>query len=273
MQKNNSQLDFLKEKFKAGQLGHSYIFSGMGAAVFAKDLVRHIHCRDNQKTCQSCPNCLMVAKEIFPDSLVIKSSKSNSSLKGESDTMEIDVSQIRAAQHFLALKPYYGNYKTLLVENAERMNTEAQNCFLKTLEEPRGKTVIFLATLQPHVLLPTIFSRCQEIRFFNNQKNQMSPEEQKVLGILQGVMGDGFSEKFKYVKSENLEGERFFIILSALRKHFRELLISKIQGKSTNTYSLERIKKVIRLVENISHQATVTNINQKLALEVLMLEI
>lgn len=273
MSKHIKNLDLLKEQFEAGQLGHSYIFSGKNTEVFAKDLVRHIHCASSQKPCQSCPNCLMVAREIFSDSLVIKSSKSNSSLKGESDTLEIDVAQIRAAQHFLALKPYYGNYKTLLVENASRMNTEAQNCFLKTLEEPRGKAVIFLATSSPHMLLPTIFSRCQEIRFFNQTDNQISPEEQKMFGILKGVIGGELSEKFKYVKSENLEGERFFIILSALRKHFRELLISKIKGKSTSAYSLERIKKVIRLVENISHQATLTNINQKLALEVVLLEV
>ncbi|MFR5786282.1 MAG: hypothetical protein ACLUHE_03510 [Christensenellales bacterium] len=55
--------------------------------------------------------------------------------------------------------------KIILIPQAERMNAAAQNCLLKTLEEPPERTVFFLITDQPAALLPTIVSRCRVVRF------------------------------------------------------------------------------------------------------------
>src|SRR5439155_12638026 len=115
----------------------------------------------------SCQNCLAIEKGSYPDLLFIKSSNSQSSIKDEVDKMEIDVAQVREAQNFLSYKSYYGGFKAVIVDDADRMNQEAQSCFLKTLEEPKGKTIIILNSSKPQILLQTITSRSQEIKFFN----------------------------------------------------------------------------------------------------------
>src|SRR5439155_23785955 len=62
-------------------------------------------------------------------------------------------------------KAAMGRGKVFVIEQAELLNTQAQNAMLKTLEEPLGRTLIILLTDQPDVLLPTIRSRCQLLRF------------------------------------------------------------------------------------------------------------
>ena len=121
------QWAFLKNKFEAGQLGHAYLFSGPKEAnipAFAKELVKFI---SGKGIAGSDLAILAIEKEQFPDLLIVKSQNSGSSLKNEKDMMEIDVAQIRRVNNFLSYKSYYAGYKTVIIENAERMNTEAQN--------------------------------------------------------------------------------------------------------------------------------------------------
>jgi DNA polymerase-3 subunit delta' len=81
----------------------------------------------------------------------------------DGDVIKID--QVRDAQAGLSLKPFEGRMKVLIVDSAEAMNDAAQNAFLKTLEEPPGESLIILITSMPQSLLPTIRSRCQELKF------------------------------------------------------------------------------------------------------------
>ena len=98
----------------------------------------------------------------FPDLKIVYEKKVNKT--------EIDISQIREVQNFLSYKSYNGGFKIVIVDGAQLMNTEAQNCLLKTLEEPKGDTILFLVTSKPDVLLPTIFSRCQTMKFFKGKR-------------------------------------------------------------------------------------------------------
>jgi DNA polymerase-3 subunit delta' len=63
------------------------------------------------------------------------------------------------------LRPYESEWRTVIFQDAERMNPTAQNHFLKMLEEPPGRTLFILLSEYPRVLLPTIRSRCQMVRF------------------------------------------------------------------------------------------------------------
>ncbi len=76
---------------------------------------------------------------------------------------EIKINQIREATDFLKLKSKNG--KVLIVDEAEKMNLEASNAILKTLEEPPENTMIILVTTSHNKLLPTIVSRCKKVRF------------------------------------------------------------------------------------------------------------
>src|SRR3989344_6715320 len=264
-------LDFLKGKFQAQQLGHAYLFSGseqIGKKETAKEFTQFINCMSHEalakggSPCKKCQNCNLIEKEQYPDLLVVKSANSKSSLDNEKDMMEIDVVQIRDVNNFLSYKAYYGGYKAVIIENADRMNQEAQSCFLKTLEEPKGKTIIFLLSSKPEILLPTIFSRCQTLTFFNSEKHQETSQEKKELQELLHIVSSELATKFQYTKKVNLEGENFSAILKTLQRHFRNILLSKIGvgiPVSENNYSIEKLKNIIRLIEKLHTQVATTN--------------
>jgi len=86
---------------------------------------------------------------------------------------EIQIAQIRDLNWKLSLKPFFGAYKAAIIDRAHLMNQEAQNCFLKTLEEPKGNTVIILVSEYPSMILPTIRSRIQKIKFFPVAKTEI----------------------------------------------------------------------------------------------------
>src|SRR5579863_7564860 len=269
---HEKQWEFLKGKFEAGQLSHAYLISGQegcGKKKFVKELVKLIN--GNVANFDA-----LIEKEQFPDLLVVKSVNSDSSQKNEKDMMEIDVAQIRDVNTFLSYKSYYGKYKAVIIEDAERLNTEAQNSFLKTLEEPKGNTIIFLITSKPDALLTTIFSRCQTIKFFPFEKHKASTQEDKTLQELLGVINKELAVKFQYTKKVNLEGDNFVTMLKVLQRHFRNVLLAKLGVVKAETYvdyPTEKLKKIIQLIETLHEQTLFTNVNTKLALEILLMEI
>lgn len=276
------QWGFLKRNFESGNLAHAFLFSGQdleSIKSFAKEFVEFINCSDLKKPCQKCQNCKLIESGNFPDLLLVKSSNSESSLKDTEDKMEIDISQIRNVQSFLSYKPYYGNLKSVIIENAERMNFEAQSCFLKSLEEPKGKTFIILISSKPDMLLGTISSRCQIVKFFGNINYNISLQDKKLLQELLAVIDLNLAEKFTYAKKAGLKEENFRKMLEVLQKYFRSLMLAKMgitkggEAADNKNFTVEKIKKIIRLIEILNYQATTTNINQKLALEILLMEI
>lgn len=78
---------------------------------------------------------------------------------------EIVIKTVRSATQFMALKPVEGAWRIVLVDEAHLMNEEAQNAFLKSLEEPPPGTLLILIAHQPARLLPTIRSRAHVVNF------------------------------------------------------------------------------------------------------------
>lgn len=146
-----SVIGFEKEKkyfiraVKDGVLSHAYLLSGpdmIGKKKFATEVYELM----NRRTWT--PN--------DPDLLLI-------SLNTEEGESSITVDRIRELKSFLSLKAYYGPYKCVIIDHADRLTVEASNALLKALEEPQPNVVMFLVSSQSKALLPTITSRCQEI--------------------------------------------------------------------------------------------------------------
>lgn len=288
MLKHQKQWEFLKNKIESNRLAHAYLFSGKDIEAinfFAKNFVKFINCLTSdvkQGACDKCHNCLLIEKEAFPDLLVVKSENSKSSIKNDEDKGEIDIGQIRDVNKFLGMKPYYGSFKAVLVENAERLNTEAQSCLLKTLEEPKGKTLIILVAANPEVLLPTIRSRCQAVRFSSATQGEFSVDEIGIAREFARVSSLCLAEKFTYAKNMRLDNGNFEKILNATRKYFRNILLEKtgaattknnFNGAKTDNFSVLKIKKILDIIEDISHKSLMYNINPRLSLEILLMEI
>lgn len=284
---HQKQWDFLRRKFEHGQLSHAYLFTGenqLGKKTFAKEFVKLINClAEKERPCQKCVNCQMIEKGSFPDFMSVKAEGP------EGYPGEVKISKIKEVQNFLSYKSYYGSFRAVIIDNAENMNNEAQSCFLKTLEEPKGSTILFLISSRPALLLPTISSRCQTVKFFRPKNFQPNSEklakEQIILSELLKVINSELSEKFKYVKSINFEKQKIGEILEVLQKYFRQLLLVKIGvgnppsakvgggGKEAARYPVSKLKKVINLIEALNFQTLFTNASPKLALEILLMEI
>ncbi|MCM8758135.1 MAG: hypothetical protein NC903_03640, partial [Candidatus Omnitrophica bacterium] len=78
---------------------------------------------------------------------------------------QIQIDQIRELNWRISLKPIKAKLKAAIIDCAHSMTKEAQNCFLKTLEEPPPFVKFIFATTQPHKVLPTILSRCHHFNF------------------------------------------------------------------------------------------------------------
>ncbi len=268
---HKKQWDFLKKKFEQNQLSHAYLFTGadgIGKKLFAKEFSEFIGCK-------------------FPDLMILSEANKKDSLFG--DGGEIKIAQIREVQNFLSYKSYHGGFKVVVVDDAEKMNQEAQSCFLKTLEEPKGRTLIVLVSSKPDMLFPTITSRCQTIKFFRSKDLPINSErlekEQKILKGLIPVINSDLSDKFKYVKSIDFEQQNLGEILEVMQKYLRHLLFVETglgdENKRENlfdnapvlkNYSVQKIKNIINLIEDINNKLLFTNANSRSALEILLME-
>lgn len=285
---HKKQWEFLKNKLEIDQLAHAYLFTGpkeIGKKKLALEFVKLLNCvgatNNSQKPCEKCLNCQMIEKNAFPDLMLISSLTKKDYNYG--DGGEIKISQIREAQNFLSYKSYYGSFKVVIVDDAEKMNIESQNCFLKTLEEPKGKTLLIMVTSKPDMLLTTISSRCQILKFFKTSDIPVNPErlnrEKDILEKLVPVLNSDFSKKFKYTKDIDFDKQDLGEILEVMQKYLRKRLLieSGIEKDKENIignkkYSIEKLKNLIDLTDEINNKLLFTNVNPRLALEILLME-
>jgi DNA polymerase-3 subunit delta' len=85
--------------------------------------------------------------------------------KGVMREKDISVEEVREMQKQLALFPFAGKRRVLIVDDAHKLTEAAQNALLKTLEEPQSHSILILVTHEPGKILPTILSRCQRAAF------------------------------------------------------------------------------------------------------------
>lgn len=105
--------------------------------------------------CGVCPSCRRIARGVHPDVLIVE----------PGDTGSIKIDQVRDVIERSAYRPFEGRRRVVIVDEADAMAAEAQNALLKTLEEPPASSMFVLVTCRPDVLLPTVRSRCQRLRF------------------------------------------------------------------------------------------------------------
>ncbi len=157
-QEHPTQVSFLLETIKGHQMHHAYLFygpEGVGKASLAREYGKAIICREKGKdACNSCLFCRRVDSYNHPDLQEILP---------EDNYLRID--QIRDFQRELFYRPYEADKKVYILQDAHLMREEAQNCLLKTLEEPPDYAVLILITNNRDGLLPTVISRCHQVLF------------------------------------------------------------------------------------------------------------
>jgi DNA polymerase-3 subunit delta' len=181
------QKNIFKNILLNNSLLNSYLFTGnegVGKKFFATELARSALCKDDSffEEC-FCSSCRLAASGNHPDIRIV-----------DDESIKIDsVREFIADAH---ISPYYGKYKFYIINNAHTMTREAANSFLKTLEEPSDTTVFILVTHRQAKLLPTIRSRCVEMKFgrltfdqlYNilNNKGYNSDDIEKAISLASG---------------------------------------------------------------------------------------
>ena len=145
--------------FAAHAFVHAYLFAGpkgTGKRSVAQLCAMSAVCRGEKKPCGVCGPCRRVIAATHPDVHTVVCAKGKAS---------IGVDVVRGVIEEVSVRAFEDGVKALIFPEADKMTVQAQNCLLKTLEEPPQDTVFFLITDQPAALLPTIVSRCRMVRF------------------------------------------------------------------------------------------------------------
>jgi DNA polymerase-3 subunit delta' len=152
-------LERLEQALAAGRLSHAYLLIGGGQEEklhTVRQIAAAINCtaRQGGRACGQCRSCRQMAGGNHPDYHYLEP-------RGAS----IKIDQVRRLEAELYLKAFQGGAQIVVLNQAESLTPEAANCLLKILEEPPGEVYFFLLAVQPALLLPTISSRCQALRF------------------------------------------------------------------------------------------------------------
>ena len=158
---HSRSIELLKRAIRTDKVVHSYLFlgnEGIGKEYVALQFAKVLNClnrgTEKEDACDHCLSCKKIDHGLHPDVLLIEP---------EGQTLKVD--QVRQMQRDLAYRPYEGERRVCILTAADRMAPHMSNTLLKTLEEPPLHTVIVLLANNPKLLLPTILSRCQPIRF------------------------------------------------------------------------------------------------------------
>ena len=173
----------LQRSLARGRLAHAYLFigpRGTGKEAVAHTLAQALNClkKDND-ACGQCDSCRRIAAGNHPDIHWVRP---------ESKTRRITVDQLREFEQAVNFKAANARVKVGIVVDADCLNEEASNAFLKTLEEPPAQTIIILLTAEPQRLLPTILSRCLRIAF-GPVAGAVAPYRAQVLPVLTRFAG------------------------------------------------------------------------------------
>jgi DNA polymerase III subunit delta' len=170
-------VQFLQRSLARGRLGHAYLFTGDSLEeleTLARTLAKTLNCQNPVKTsgvatdcCDECLSCRKIDGDIHADVHWARP---------ESKSRVITIDQTRDLMQQIQLKPTEAGYKIAVIAGADRLNVQAANAFLKTLEEPPQKSVLILLSTEPSRILETILSRCLRLNFSAETARPLSAE-------------------------------------------------------------------------------------------------
>lgn len=219
-------IEHLQNAITMDKVSHAYIINGpdkSGKMMLAEAFAQALQCEQLDEKiaagaqgseiepCMECHSCKQVVGRNQPDIVYVKHEKPNT----------ISVDDIRAqVNNDIVIKPYSSRHKIYIIDDAEKMNVQAQNALLKTIEEPPAYAILILLTTNADIFLPTILSRCvtlnikvvpdEKIKKFLMSKYQVPDYQADVcVAFAQGNVGKAIqlasSEDFNELKASALQ--------------------------------------------------------------------
>ena len=222
-------------------------------SVIVNALAASILCSGvGNKPCGVCPDCKKAAENIHPDLITLSPPK---------DKAEISVGQVRELRAGVPVVPNDSKCKVYIISSADKMNTAAQNVLLKTLEEPPSFAYFILSAENPGLLLPTVRSRCAELRFTCGDDPDIPDESAKTAEKLIELYlsGDRF-ELTSYINSlEKTDRTAFADISSAVRRNAAGILASS-PPYETKTKLIKLVKTFDKVSEYLDMNVGIVHI-------------
>ena len=173
---NTRVKDALKRMIVSGRLPGALLFAGeegVGKKLFALEVARALNCRSPRdgEACGVCSSCVRIGKLNYPEredadewTQIIWTDHPDVGLVVAPKRV-LRVEQMRQIEKEANFRPFEGKARVFLIDEADKLNDASANALLKVLEEPPRTSHLILITARPAMLLPTILSRCQMIRF------------------------------------------------------------------------------------------------------------
>jgi DNA polymerase-3 subunit delta' len=188
---HHRQISMLQRSIAQGRVGHAYLFGGLagiGKKTLALAFAQTLNCERSGETkdaCGQCPPCRKMLSGSHPDVLQVST---------ERQFLRID--DVREIQNQMTFRPLDGRLRIVIIDDADKMNEQAANALLKTLEEPTSSNILILISARPYWLPQTILSRCRHLRFnplsaglvekYLVERAQMTGEQASLLANLSG---------------------------------------------------------------------------------------
>ncbi|NBI86236.1 DNA polymerase III subunit delta [Lachnospiraceae bacterium] len=208
-------IEYFGNAITMDKVSHAYILNGpdkSGKMMLAEAFAAALQCEEGGTApCGACRSCRQADGRNQPDIIYVTHEKPNT----------LGVDDIRTqVNDDIALKPYSSRHKVYIIDEAEKMNVQAQNALLKTIEEPPPYAVLLLLTDNADGFLPTILSRCVRLdlkavadgkirRFLMEQKQIPSYQADICVAFAQGNAGKAIqlsaSEDFNEIKALALQ--------------------------------------------------------------------
>lgn len=271
-------------------ISHSYMFigtKGIGKKEFAKEFAKGILCtKEQDKLCGNCKSCIEFVNSNNPDYYEIGLAEEENSIKIET---------IRQMQKRIQELPIVSERKVYIIDDSEYLTKDAQNCLLKTLEEPPEFVTIILIVSNENKILNTIKSRCLKIYFNNisdeelkkyiNENLEIAEFSENMLKACEGSIG-----KAKQISESKEIYENLDKIFSNIENYSLLDVISKVEFlykskeeildllEYLNTIFIQKAKEDIKYVDYIKNieetkQNINTNCNYDMCIDKLLFEI
>jgi DNA polymerase-3 subunit delta' len=221
----------LKAACRSGRIAHAYLFTGpagVGKYAAARGFAAALLCASAREgvACGKCFSCRLFQSGNHPDYHVLAP-----------EGVTIGIEKIRRITFALGQRPHHRRH-VVVIDQAEKVTAEGQNAFLKTLEDPPGGAVLILVTAHPNLLLPTVVSRCCEVRFRRLhpgvvveelvQRHGVPPDEAKILAVLSG----GSIGRALELRRPEMMALREKVLRCALAPALREVQGSAVYNKT-----------------------------------------
>ena len=210
---STAALGYLRRAHKQDRLAHAYLISGppgSGKRLLAADLASLVNGTKASDVFSA------KAREIFV-------------AQPESKSRRIVIEQIRGLEHRLQMRATDGRHKVAIISEADRLQPQAANAFLKTLEEPPKDSLLLLLSALPEALPDTILSRCIAIPLAPGDDHENKPEEEKLVKLLQETANEqSWSIQYAYRLAQGFQR-----LLRGIREEIKDEIDQALKKEET----------------------------------------